>query len=214
LSHKGGLDSLVPVELAYPDSLFFQRLLNHEALYYGREARPDRRRQLIYIVTQTGLEMKGDHGQVARGLSLALGKVMALKGYEVRHSFIGSRWLEPVDLGRTEALRRLLYYRDPGWLQAGEMLAAVARQLQGWREEFQGITVFWVVSEFWGVDESETFQARCRQLQGQADRHQAWMITLPGSRGGSSPLFGSGRSDFFHHCQVVDGCLPLAAAGG
>jgi len=201
LNHKGSLDSLVPVELAYPTSVFFQRLLNNEALYYGREAQPDRRRQLIYIVTQTGLEMKGDHEQIARGLTLALGQAMRRKGYEVRHSFIGSRWLKPEELERTEGFQRALYYQDAGRLQAGEMLIAILRQLRHWQEDFQGITVFWVLSEFWDRDDFDDHQSLYQELKGQA-RHQAWMIGLPQQE---IPPFGKqGNAGFFHYYQTID----------
>lgn len=214
LNYKGNLDSLVPVELAYPVSIFFHRLLNNEALYYGREAQPDRRRQLIYIATQAGLEMKGDYEQVARGLTLALGRVMRRKGYEVRHSFIGSRWLKPEDLEQTDGFQRALYYRDTGGLQAGKMLVAIARQLRHWQENFQGITVFWVLNEFWDWDDFADHQSLYQELKGQA-QHQAWMIARPPLKG-DSPFGKRDHTGFFQHCQTIDSRMlatVLAAEG-
>lgn len=211
LNHKGNLDNLVSAELAYPTSIFFQRLLNNEALYYGREAQPDRRRQLIYIVTQAGLEMKGDHEQVARGLTLALGRAMRRKGYEVRHSFIGSRWLKPVEPDQTDGFQRVLYYQDTGWMQAGEMLAAILWQLRHWQEDFLGITVFWVLSEFWDRDDFDDHQSLYQELKGQA-RHQAWMIGLPGRQSALSVFGKPGEAGFFHHCQTIDSRMLSASA--
>ena len=209
LNHKGNLDSLVPVELAYPTGVFFQRLLNNEALYYGREAQPDRRRQLIYIVTQAGLEMKGDHEQIARGLTLALGRAMRRKGYEVRHSFIGSCWLKPEELEQTDGFQRALYYRDSGCLQAGEMLIAISKQLRHWQENFQGITVFWVLNEFWDWDDFDDHQSLYQELKGQA-RHQAWMIGLLQQQEKISPFGKQDNAGFFHHCQAVDSRMLTA----
>src|SRR5207244_1924240 len=45
LARRGSLDSLLPSEAAYPAPLFLHRVPNGEALYYGRERPPERRRE-------------------------------------------------------------------------------------------------------------------------------------------------------------------------
>ena len=54
MARQGSLDSLLPTELAYPAEVFLHRVVNKEALYYGRERPRTRQRELAYLVVQTG----------------------------------------------------------------------------------------------------------------------------------------------------------------
>jgi hypothetical protein len=201
LTQKGNLDSLMPTELAYPNDIFLHRLLNNEALYYGREGERERQRELAYIVTQAGLEMLGDGQVLAQGLTLALAQTMQRRGYEVQQSFVGSKWTNPSGMGPPRDVQRVLYYRDDGWLKAEEMLKAVSKQLRAWKEQYQGIQVFWVVSEHWDADEcvdhGELYQA-LRQQAGQ----QAWFIQVgKGSPGGNGRCLAAAKE--FHRYHSV-----------
>ncbi|MBN2332414.1 MAG: WD40 repeat domain-containing protein [Deltaproteobacteria bacterium] len=198
LSRKGSLDSLVPVELAYPQRLFCHRLLNRDALYYGRESAPRRRRQLAYIITQLGLEVRGDDDATARGLTLALARTMKHRGYDVYHSFVGSRWRKPEKLDRPEDVQRVLYYRDDGWLAAGDMLAAVLRQLRTWEEQYQQLQVFWVVNEFWDRDDWQDHHGLYAGLKQRAGQ-QGWVI----GRGDERPpvWHNPALTEHFHCCR-------------
>ena len=90
LARKGSLDSLLPTELAYPADLFFHRVLNAEALYYGRERPRERRRELAFLIMQVGYGLGGDGQILARALLLALSHAMTQRGYDVRYSIAGS----------------------------------------------------------------------------------------------------------------------------
>jgi formylglycine-generating enzyme required for sulfatase activity len=175
LTRRGSLDNLVPTELAYPQAMFLHRLLNRQALYYGRETERERRRELVYVVTQTGLGLLGDGDVLARALTLALAQVMARRGYEVQQSFVGSAWTPPRELDKPGQVQRLLYYRDEGWLQTEEMLEAVLGQLRGWGDRYRGMQVLWVVGEHWDADGWEAHEGLYRALRQRAGQ-QAWFV--------------------------------------
>lgn len=152
LMQRGNLDSLLPSELAYPPEMLAHRLLNHEALYYGRDSEREPQRALAYIVTQQGLELLGDGDVLARAITLALAHTLQRRGYDVQHSFVGSRWTRPERLDRPGDVHRLLYYRDDDMLDAHAMLTAVHEQLRAWQAPYRERYVFWVVSEHWDAD--------------------------------------------------------------
>lgn len=175
LTHKGSLDSLLPTELAYPDAMFFHRLLNQEALYYGREGQRERQKELAYIVTQAGLELLGDGEVLAKGVTLALAQTMQRRGYEVKQSFVGSACTLPNSLNRPTDVQRILYYRDPNALHAQDMLTAITGYLRCFQELYRGIYVFWVVDEYWDADEWTSHDNLYRELR-QISGQQAWFI--------------------------------------
>lgn len=175
LTHRGSLDSLVPTELAYPTRMLLHRLLNQEALYYGRESEQERQREVAYIVTQAGLDVRGDVEVLTRALTLALAEAMQGRGYEVRQSFVGSHWTEPAELRRPLDVQRVLYYRDEGSLRPREMLTAVVGQLRAFRERYRGRHVLWVVGEHWDADEREDNRDLYATLRASANQ-QAWFI--------------------------------------
>jgi hypothetical protein len=178
LTHKGNLDSLLPSELAYPDLIFKHRLLNNECLYYARESETEKRKKMVYIVTQMGLEMQGDVEVLARALTLALARVLTQRGYVVRQSFAGSVCSEDMALDRAAGVHRLLYYRDNGRMDTQNALESVLQRLRTWGEEFRGMTVCWVVGEFWDADYAEEHWRLYEALRQKA-RQEAWLL-VPG----------------------------------
>jgi WD domain, G-beta repeat len=177
LTHKGSLDSLVPTELAYPSQMFLHRLLNQEALYYGRESEQERQREITYVVTQAGLDVRGDVDVLMRALTLALAQAMQGRGHEVRQGFVGSRWTEPAEMTKAADVQRVLYYKDAGALRSREMLAAVLGQLRAWRERYRGLHVIWVVGEHWDADECEENRDLYAALKNWGNQ-QAWFVRL------------------------------------
>jgi len=199
VTRRGNLDSLVPAELAHSRAMLLYRLLNREALYYGRETAPERRREMVYLLTQAGLELQGDGEFMARVLTLALAEAMRQRGYEVRQSFFGSRWTPPAAVGKPAELQRLVYYRDRGWLAGEAMLNAVLRQLASWEEEFPRRRVFWVVSEFWEGQLGLAAGRLLPLLAARGDQH-AWLLRCGGGTRGFSPRTGK----FFRVVEVLD----------
>ena len=182
LTRKGSLDSLLPTELAYPKEFFYHRLMNNEALYYGRESEQQRKRELAYILTEMGLEILGDADVMARALTLALAQTLQKRGFEVQQSFVGSQWTKPVSLERPSDLHHLFYYRDKGWLHGEEMLQAVSAQLRAWGDRYQTIQLYWVVGEFWDADDYFDHEELYRTLKQKAGG-QAWFIRVGNSNG-------------------------------
>jgi hypothetical protein len=208
LTHRGSLDSLVPTELAYPSQMLLHRMLNQEALYYGRDAEKERQREVAYILTQAGLDVRGDVDVMARALTLALVEAMQGRGYEVRQSFVGSHWTQPAEMMRPIDVQRLLYYRDEGALRSREMLMSVLGQLRAWRDYYRGLHVIWVVGEHWDADELEENRDLYATLKSWANQ-QAWFIRLDGEDTQVSreePV--AARS--FGHSQIINSALMWA----
>lgn len=187
LSHKGNLDSLLPSELAHPGSVFWHRLLNHESLYYARESEKDKQRELVYIVTQMGLDIQGDAEILARGLTLAIAKLLRQRGYVVRHSFVGSVCTDSRPLDQPTGLHQLLYYRDVAPPDSQAMLEAILQRLRSWSDEFRRITCYWILGEYWDADEIETNRPLYEALRQKA-RQEAWFLhTALGGNGYNRP---------------------------
>lgn len=178
LTHKGGIDNLVPTELAYPKHLFYHRLLNQEALHYGREQSDKANQGLVYIVTQTGPEMKGDDDILARALSLALAQKMTEQGYMVQHSFIGSHWTSPLDLNQPATVQHLLHYQDTGWLKPEPMLTQISQQLEYWQNRTPQRYVLWVLGHYWDADNYQHHISHYQKLNRLA-QHYSWFVGVP-----------------------------------
>ncbi|MDM8515080.1 DUF1566 domain-containing protein [Desulfobacterales bacterium HSG16] len=175
LTRKGSLDSIIPTELACPDDILFHRLLNNEALYYGREGERERQKALAYIVTQSGMEMLGDFNVMAQALTLALAQAMQSRGYEVLQSFAGNLLTPPAGMNKPKDVHRILYYQDKGWSLPEKILNNVSELLRSWKEEYRSVQVFWVVNEFWDADDWDLHQKLYRNLKKQAGQ-QIWFI--------------------------------------
>ncbi|HEY6190518.1 MAG TPA: WD40 repeat domain-containing protein [Pyrinomonadaceae bacterium] len=207
LTHRGSLDSLVPVELAYPSQMLLHRLLNQEALYYGRESERERQREVAYIVTQAGMDVRGDAEVLARALTLALAQAMQGRGYEVRQSFAGSHWTEPASMSRPSDVQRLLYYRDEGALRPKEMLTSVLGQLRVFRERYRGLHVIWVIGEHWDADEREENRDLYATLRASA-KQQAWLIRRGGAKAGRAEPPAAAKA--FGHSQLIESDMMWA----
>ncbi|HEX8141244.1 MAG TPA: hypothetical protein VF553_01525 [Pyrinomonadaceae bacterium] len=205
LTHRGSLDSLVPTELAYPSQMLLHRLLNQEALYYGRESEPERQREAAYILTQAGLDVRGDADVLARALTLAIVEAMQGRGYDVIQSFVGSRWTEPAQMKRPADVQRLLYYRDEGALRPREMLSSVLGQLRAFRERYRAVHIIWVVGEHWDADDCEENRELYASLKSWADQ-QAWFIRL-GAEGAKARRAEPVAARNFGHYQLIESRL-------
>ncbi|NPA25723.1 MAG: WD40 repeat domain-containing protein [Deltaproteobacteria bacterium] len=118
LTHKGQLDSLALSEHLYPAKLLRHRILNREALYYGREGEAEKQRRLTLVITQAGFELAGSGRQLARALTLASRKLLSGHAGELRQTFFGADWIPPTDLRPALAVRRIINFEEPHGLEA------------------------------------------------------------------------------------------------
>jgi hypothetical protein len=209
LTTTGSLDSLVPTELAYPEALFWHRLLNREALYYGRDGEQEPQRHLAYVLAQMGLELLGDGDILARALTLALSHSLLRRGYAVPHSFVGSQWTPPTGLSRPGDVHRLLYYRDTEWMEvAAPILTAVLQQLQAWQGQYRHVHVFWVIQEHWDADNWTAHRALYEALRQRAQQH-AWFVRIGSEHLRFRPDGRPSAAPLFHRYHVVDNARLL-----
>lgn len=202
LTRKGNMDSLMPTEAAYPDELFVHRIINHEALYYGREGEREIQRELAFIVTQAGVDMLGDLAVLSQGVTMALAQTMHRRGYEVQQSFIGAECTPPDSMTRPADIQRVLYYKDKRSPRPKEMLDAVSRQLRLWKEQYRGMQVLWVLGEHWDEDEMESHGDIYEALKQHAGQ-QAWFLRS----GDAEPILkrsSPAAARHFHRFHVLD----------
>ncbi|MGB1251009.1 MAG: SUMF1/EgtB/PvdO family nonheme iron enzyme [Candidatus Promineifilaceae bacterium] len=182
LARKGSLDNLLPTELAYDEAYFVHRIVNHEALYYGRERQKDKQRELAYVVMQTGFGLGGDGDVLCRAVTLALGQLLKQRGYEVQVSIAAGELSVPFVLDKPSGVTKVLYTRERGMLQSKTILPAILQQLRRWQSTYRQQHVFWVVGERF---DAEGLQGHRKQYQGlrALAGQQVWYVSTPRKRG-------------------------------
>jgi hypothetical protein len=98
LERRGSLDSLLGSELIHDDDLLLHRLVEGEALYYGRERPPDEQPGSVQILVDASASMRGQRQVFARGLALALAKRLTLRGDAVYLRFFDGRLHPPLPM--------------------------------------------------------------------------------------------------------------------
>ena len=198
LARRGSLDSLLPSELAYAPPLRLHRVANREALYYGRERPRERRRELAYLVAQSGYGLGGDGQVLSKALVLALAQAMRRRGYEVQMSFAGRELGEPRPLESPSDVARVLYHQEKTRADETAALSGVLRQLRAWREGYRGREVLWVLGEHFDADGAGEHRELYRSLRAEAGQ-QAWFVRV-GRRDRAKP---PAAARWFERWQVV-----------
>ena len=209
LSHKGELESLLPGEYLYPENLFLHRLCNREALYYGREGGPRKRRRLVYLLTQTGLEMSGSCDLLARCLSLTLVERLMQSQVELKHSFIGNDLSEPLDPATGAGAQRLVGFQNFEPLSWLKVLEGVSVRMKQWQSEYLEIETIWVLDAFAASDwevESREYVSELRSAGSQV----AWFMN-PATD--SSPTICRSHT-LFSRCNYLSDILPHSLLAG
>ena len=198
LTHKGGLDNLALSEYLYPDALLQHRILNREALYYGREGEREKRRRMTLIITQSGLEMSGTTNHLARAMTLAAITILRDSGSDLCHSFFGSCWTTPTDPFKHNGRQKLLAWQDSEGLNLEQPWARLKEQLQTWQENYHRIDTLWIIDRHFAADRKRiTLKKTIKEIQN-LSLHRAWVIGL----GPSSPT-PPALTDFFHHHKQI-----------
>ncbi len=212
LSHKGELESLLPGEHLYSESLFLHRLCNREALYYGREGGLRQRRCLVYILTQSGLEMTGDCDILARCLSLTLTQKFMSSAVDLRHCFIGSDFSEPLDPGTGAGAGRLFKFQDSSPLDWIKIMKEALTRIKRLQNEYLEIETIWILDAHAASDWERESRDYFHQLRG-IGRQMAWFVN-PALKESADVC----RSHvLFSHCHYLGDILPqsfMAAAVG
>ncbi len=203
LSHKGQLESLLAGEYLYPETLFLHRLSNNEALYYGREGGLRQRRRLVYILTQTGLEMSGTNELMARTLTFALIEKLLPAPVDIRHSFISADLSEALDPVTGSGARRLLAFKDPNPLAWLKILAAVTARVKSWRSDYLEIDTVWVIDPHAASDWVAESRAAAAVLRG-LSRQVVWFAD-PAPESSLNPCKSHA---LFNDCHYLGDILP------
>jgi WD40 repeat protein len=208
LTHKGDLDSLSLSEHLYPEALLRHRILNREALYYGREAERPRRRRLNLVLLQAGLETRGTARELGRALALCVMQQLVNQPGELRFAFCDGPWTKtPERIDKATLLPRLLSGPENPESDRENFLRRLLAELVEWGKSFPEIEVVWILEgHFWAeISEDEKLSPILAKIGRQAG-HRTWYFSHQHS-GGTAP-----GPDFmqtalvFHH---VDGQLEL-----
>jgi hypothetical protein len=109
VERRGGVDAILPSELAHEADTFAQRALGDELLYYGHERPHEGQRRSHGILIDASASMRGQREVVARGLGLALARKLGLLGGDVWLAFFDSRLHRRIDANAL-AGRELPYF--------------------------------------------------------------------------------------------------------
>ncbi|MCD6533745.1 MAG: WD40 repeat domain-containing protein [Deltaproteobacteria bacterium] len=198
LTHKGGLDNLALSEHLYPDNLLLHRILNHEALYYGREGEREKRRRITLIITQSGLEISGTANHLARALTLAAIGRLANLGGDLRHAFFGSIWTPPTDPLKPDNCKKILLRQDHEGLNLKEPFTLLKEQLRIWQENYHQIETLWIIDRHFAADRKRSDINKIIQEIHNLGRHRAWFINLNSNSAAPPPT-----TDLFHQQRQI-----------
>ena len=176
ISSKGEIDNLIPSEFCYKPHMLIHRILNNESLYYSRESIPKKEKELIWIIAQTGIDMKGDADIIARSLSLALWHQLKHRDVDIYHCFIGKTMTAPVQLSRITDIHSILYYKDKGWQAPDALLPEIIQTLKNYHEDYPQRHLYWILSEHWDTDFCDTHFSWYDEINNQASFNHAYFI--------------------------------------
>ncbi|MBN2809411.1 MAG: WD40 repeat domain-containing protein [Deltaproteobacteria bacterium] len=198
LTHKGSLDNLALSEHLYAATLLQHRILNREALYYGREGEREKRRRITLIITQSGFEITGSSNHLARALTLAAITLLRNHPGALSHAFIGSSLTDPLDLLKTAGRQRVITWQEHAALNLDASLNKLKERLQKWQENYHQIDILWIIERNFAADLSRSMlEKRAKELRS-LSRQRAWFITLePVSRPPEAAVF------FNHYEQIL-----------
>ena len=198
LTHKGALDSLALSEYLYPKTLLQDRILNREALYYGRDGEAEKRRRMILIITQSGLEMSGTANHLARAVTLATVTLLRNLDGDLRQSFCGSVWTTPTDPLSPAGRQKLFTWQDREGLDLKEPFTRLKEQLRTWQESYHRIDTLWIIDRHFAADQqSRSFKKTLKEISN-LSHQRAWFIGLK-----PNPAALPAAADFFHHHQHI-----------
>ncbi len=198
LTHKGGLDNLALSEHLYPDVLLQHRILNHEALYYGREGEREKKCRMTLIITQSGLELNGTRNHLSRALTLAAISLASNLGGDLRHAFFGSKWNTPVDPLKPGQRQKIISWKDNDGLNLETPFKQLHEQLQSWQNNYHRIDTLWIIDRHFAADQNKrAFTKTMKNLQ-KLSQHRAWFISLEATY--PAP---SAAASFHQHLQIM-----------
>ncbi len=131
ITRKGNLDNLLPTEHAYPRQFLWGRMLQGEALYYGRESPPPSLHESTWLVIDASAAMTGDPLLLARAVGVAAAR---RAGRRVRFRFFDAGLGPSQPIARPGDLWQLIHgppRLPPGGDQAADALTGTAAVWQG-----------------------------------------------------------------------------------
>jgi hypothetical protein len=127
IERRGNLDDLVLTQLAYPEHIFEQKLVDNELFYFTHEKQLENERRRHQVLVDGSASMRGVREVFARGLALALCKRLAMLGEDVTLRFFDSRLYEGIRVGATGSAE--VPYALQFRAERGRNYARVIRQL-------------------------------------------------------------------------------------
>jgi hypothetical protein len=195
IARKGNLDNLLSTEHAYPRQLLWARLLQGEALHYGRETAPPSFHEATWLVIDAGAAMTGDPLLLARAVGVAAAR-LARRHLEFR--FFDTVLGPAAPIERPGDVWQLIH--GPPRLPANGGSAGTAGVWQGLLRHLQAraggdVRVHLVVvsHEFLGAEEPDVVVEGLGEIARQADLRLV-LMQFPDARHGFEPHDGASGS--------------------
>ncbi len=171
IARRGSWDSLVLSELAWPRDYFYQKLVDNELLYYGRERLTPPARHLLWVLCHTGLPMRGDPDRFARFLVLALRDLALKRGFEYQFSFFDDNLGERYALRDPDDIYLVQYFRSNDPTDLPRCLTELDEELRLLEEDYRKIHIMLVSHYDFDADEHERHADRYREIARRAELH-------------------------------------------
>ncbi len=116
LSRRGGVDNLVPSELASDDAELERKFLEGELLFYLRERSSETKSRTSHLLIDASASMRGERSTFSRATAITLAKRLAQQKENVTLRFFDAHLYEPrvVKNGKVPVLHALSFHGERG----------------------------------------------------------------------------------------------------
>lgn len=185
IARKGHIDQLLPTEYAFR-SLLATRVVQGDALYYGRESNPPERHESTWLVLDGSASMLGDPLLLARAIGVAAAR-LARRRVEFR--FFDHQLGPAQKLERPSDIWQLIHGKPqvpppPEGAILQKTAAVWQKLLRRLRARGEGegrVHIVLISHEFLGAEESEVIVPALSEIAGEADLRLV-MIQFPDMR--------------------------------
>ncbi len=113
IERMGNLDNLILTEFAYDEDIFYQKFIDNELYFYGRERAREEERKIHYLLLDASASMRGRRTVFARGVALAMIKKLIVQGEKPRFRFFDANLYDAVQVGEhAHSVPYLLSFRS------------------------------------------------------------------------------------------------------
>ncbi|MCC6216117.1 MAG: hypothetical protein IT376_14730 [Polyangiaceae bacterium] len=209
IGRRGTLDTLVLTELAWDPDELARRVLDDEVLYYAHEHARDDAARVHHLVIDASASMRGARAVFARGMALARGKQLLLRGDQVSLRFFDARLYEAhAALGGRLPVAHVLAFRGARGRHPARALGELAAVLDASRARDPRRPVVHLFTHA----ALHVPRATVERLRARAEVHGVFLLPSRGRVGGRPGALQLDYLDLLASHHVVDEAVVVERA--